>query len=43
MIDGFDESARGRSMSELATELDDCLIRIIKVLEEYRTQHGIER
>jgi carnitine 3-dehydrogenase len=43
MIDGFETSARGRSMSELATELDDCLIRIIKVLEEYRTQHGIER
>ena len=43
MIDGFEASTRGRSMSELATELDDCLIKIIQVLEEYRTQHGIVR
>jgi carnitine 3-dehydrogenase len=43
MIDGFEASTHGRSMSELATELDDCLIKIIKVLEEYRTEHGIER
>ncbi|MEH6584158.1 MAG: 3-hydroxyacyl-CoA dehydrogenase NAD-binding domain-containing protein [Halioglobus sp.] len=43
MIDGFEASAKGRSMSELAAELDDCLIKIIKVLEEYRAEQGILR
>ncbi len=43
MIEGFDASTKGRSMAELATELDDCLIQIIKVLERYREQNNIER
>lgn len=43
MINGFNDSTKGRSMKELATELDDCLIRVIKVMEEYRCEHGIER
>ena len=43
MIDGFDESRKGRSMQQLAVELDECLIPIIKLLEEYKEQHQIER
>ncbi|WP_116368766.1 3-hydroxyacyl-CoA dehydrogenase NAD-binding domain-containing protein [Parahaliea mediterranea] len=43
MIDGFNASTGGRSMAQLAEELDDCLIRIQQVLREYRETHGIER
>lgn len=43
MIEGFNASTGGRSMAELARELDDCLIRIQQVLREYREAHGIER
>lgn len=41
MIDGFEASTGGRSMAELARELDDCLIRIQKTLREYREQNGL--
>ncbi|RLQ20650.1 L-carnitine dehydrogenase [Seongchinamella sediminis] len=43
MIDGFEAAKGGRSMAQLAEELDDCLIRIQAVLREYRETHGIER
>lgn len=43
MIDGFDASTGGRSMGQLAEELDDCLIRIQAILREYREANGIER
>lgn len=43
MIDGFEASNGGRSMAQLAEELDDCLIRIQSILREYRETHGIER
>lgn len=43
MVEGFDAATGGRSMAELAQELDDCLIRIQRVLGEYRREQGIDR
>ncbi|MFP8968211.1 3-hydroxyacyl-CoA dehydrogenase NAD-binding domain-containing protein [Pokkaliibacter sp. CJK22405] len=43
MVDGCLSQANGASINDLIQERDDCLIRIMQTLEEYRQEHGIKR
>ncbi|MDE1462661.1 3-hydroxyacyl-CoA dehydrogenase NAD-binding domain-containing protein [Spartinivicinus poritis] len=43
MVQGCLNQAEGRSINELVKERDDCLIRIINTLKEYKANHGIQR
>ncbi|WP_163833874.1 3-hydroxyacyl-CoA dehydrogenase NAD-binding domain-containing protein [Spartinivicinus ruber] len=43
MVQGCLNQTEGRSIDELVKERDDCLIRIINSLKEYKTLHGIKR
>ena len=43
MVEQFERSTQGRSMRQLAREMDECLIKIQTLLQEYRKEHGIER
>lgn len=43
MVAGCLSQANGASINELIRERDDCLIRIMQTLEEYRRENGIER
>lgn len=43
MVAGCLSQANGASIDELVQERDDCLIRIMQTLDEYRQQHGIQR
>ncbi|WP_107850391.1 3-hydroxyacyl-CoA dehydrogenase NAD-binding domain-containing protein [Oceanimonas marisflavi] len=43
MVAGCLSQANGASINELIQERDDCLIRIMQTLKEYREEHGIRR
>lgn len=43
MVQGCLNQTEGRSINELVKERDDCLIRIMKTLTEYKEIHGISR
>ena len=43
MVAGCLSQANGASINELIQERDDCLIRIMQTLKEYRDEHGIRR
>lgn len=43
MVQGCLNQANGASIDELVRERDDCLIRIMHTLNEYRTENGIKR
>ena len=43
MVEGCLNQANGASINELIQERDDCLIRIMHTLEEYRQEKGIKR
>ncbi|UTW10944.1 3-hydroxyacyl-CoA dehydrogenase NAD-binding domain-containing protein [Marinobacterium rhizophilum] len=43
MVAGCLTQANGASINELIQERDDCLIRIMQTLKEYRDEHGIRR
>lgn len=40
MIEGCEKMANGRGVEEIVRERDECLIRIMKVLAEYKKQNG---
>ncbi|MBD5771037.1 3-hydroxyacyl-CoA dehydrogenase NAD-binding domain-containing protein [Marinomonas colpomeniae] len=43
MVQGCLNQANGASINELIQERDDCLIRIMQTLDEYRQEKGIKR
>jgi carnitine 3-dehydrogenase len=43
MVAGCLTQANGASINELVQERDDCLIRIMQTLDEYRQEKGIKR
>lgn len=43
MVAGCLSQANGASINDLIQERDDCLIRIMQTLKEYREEHGIQR
>lgn len=43
MVEGCLTQANGASINELIQERDDCLIRIMQTLQEYREEKGIKR
>ena len=43
MVAGCLNQANGATINDLIQERDDCLIRIMQTLQEYREEHGIKR